>query len=396
MKYKFIGINDKGRVIRAVIHEESHWRAINKLKMKGIRCVSCKAIEEKDENLLEKKISLKDLSLLCRTLKNNLKSGIPIIATLKLTEEHIKNRSLKKVLKSILSIIEGGNTLTEALKRNSTSFPKIFLSMVTIGEESGRLEEVFEVLQRYFSEEYVRRKKLKAIISYPLLILIISAISVYIITTKLMPKFISNMRIDERSLPKITRFYIALGDILQRFSYLLIPLTLVIIILITQALKRWGGHGYLDRIKYKSIFTRGIYVRDFGCRFTMALQMIIACGIDIKNAFELLKKSEDSNYIKEIYDKAIESLEKGSVLSEVIKDFTLFPEEFTVSIFLGEESGTLEEVLLVYKEIFEEDLKERIEGFMKILGPGLILLAGLFLLSIYVAVMMPIYSMYSK
>lgn len=123
--------------------------------------------------------------------------------------------------------------------------------------------------------------------------------------------------------------------------------------------------------------------------------MIIDSGLDIKGAFQILKDGESSKFIREKYINAIDQLDSGEVLSNVIKNFQLFPEEFLISIYLGEENGTLDETLLRFNEIFEDDLKNCVDRIIKLIEPLLILVAGLFILSIYIAIMVPLYSIYS-
>lgn len=264
-----------------------------------------------------------------------------------------------------------------------------------IGEESGKLEEVFSNLEVYYTKEEKRRKTMVNVTIYPLLIFIASAIGAFIIITKFMPKFFANAGVHKSQVPAITRFYMTLADTLLNLDYLVIPIVFAFIGIALISYKKLGYGDSLDKFKHTSFFTKGICIKSFSCRFTMSLRMIITCGIDIKSAFKLLVKTEGSAFIKERYFSGIEELEKGVVLSKVIRNFNLFPEEFLVSVLLGEESGDLEQVLLRYNEIFEEELNSKIDLMVKLLEPGLIILAGLFLLSIYAAILLPIYGIYS-
>lgn len=395
MEYKFKGINDEGKIVNGSINEENQWGAINKLREDGITCISCEGESEQAEKGAEEKVSYKDIVLLSRTLKNNLKSGIPITISLKLIGNQIKRKKLALTLKKVIFYIERGSTLTEALSKCGRTFPRMFISMVSIGEESGKLEEVFSNLEVYYTKEEKRRKTMVNVTIYPLLIFIASAIGAFIIITKFMPKFFANAGVHKSQVPAITRFYMTLADTLLNLDYLVIPIVFAFIGIALISYKKLGYGDSLDKFKHTSFFTKGICIKSFSCRFTMSLRMIITCGIDIKSAFKLLVKTEGSAFIKERYFSGIEELEKGVVLSKVIRNFNLFPEEFLVSVLLGEESGDLEQVLLRYNEIFEEELNSKIDLMVKLLEPGLIILAGLFLLSIYAAILLPIYGIYS-
>lgn len=396
MEYKYKGINDTGKVVKGIIKGKSQWEAIEALRVKGISCICCESEKEGEKDSIQGKISHKDLALICKTLKNNMKSGIPITTSLNLAVKHIRKKQLIRILQRLLNYIEEGESLSEALYKFDNFFPRFFTSMVVIGEESGNLEGVFSKMETYFTNENKRKKTLINIAIYPLIIFTSAAIGAFVIITKFMPSFFSNMKIDVNEVPFITRFYMNLGKIFISLEYFLIPLILIGALIVVFLYKKAIKSGFIDRFKYTSFFTRRIYIKSFSCRFTMALHMTLSCGIDIKSAFQLLEKSEGSQFIKERYGKAREEIEKGTVLSQVISGFQLFSEEFLVSILLCEESGNLEELLFQTNEILEEELKSSVEFFMKMLEPMLILLAGLFLLSVYVAIIVPIYSIYSN
>lgn len=396
MEYRYKGVNEDGKVVKGSIFHENQRSALNELSSKGIYCIWCKGEKDSEDEDLRSKIPYRDLVFLCRTLKNNMRSGIPIITSLRMAANHIKRKKLTITLKKLIVFIEGGDTLTGALMKCGGLFSEIFISMVNLGEKSGNLEEIFSRLEVYFKREEKRRKNIINILIYPMIIFTVASLGAFILITKFMPNFFNNMKIDKNDLPFITKFYMATAEVLTKADYFIIPLVLISILLMSFYLKRIIQWSYVDKLKYTSPLIRDINIKNFCCRFTMALQMIISSGIDIKGAFLLLEDSEPSIFLKEKYSKAVEDLEKGYVLSEVIRNFELFPEEFLVSIYLGEESGNLEGTLQIFNDIFEEELKNKLDLFIKLLEPALILLAGLFLLSIYIAVLMPIYSMYSR
>lgn len=395
MEYKYKGIDNKGKVVKGFKIGENPWSVIEELKEEGISCLKCESRERSYNRLYHHKASYKDLSLLCRTMKNNLKSGIPITNSLKLSSSHIKNKELAIALKDMVKHIEGGSTLTSAFKKNDEMFSEFFVSMVNIGEKSGDLEEIFKRLEIYADREDKRNKSMVSITMYPAFIFTASIIAALVIIVEFLPKFFSNMNINIKEMPFITRFYVATAEVLSSLGILVVPIFVLLFIIFNTSYSKFKKSSSFERLKYKSIITRGICTKGFCCRFTMALHMIIESGLDIKGAFIILKEGESSSFIREKYMNAIEALEVGEILSVVIKNFELFPNEFLVSIYLGEENGTLDETLFRYNEIFEDDLKNGVDRIIKVIEPLLVLAAGLFILSIYIAIMVPLYSIYT-
>jgi|GEM_PF-5464850 len=395
MEYKYRGIDSGGKVVKGLRIGENPWSVIEELKEEGISCLKCELRESSNNKLYHRKASYKDLSLLCRTMKNNLKSGIPITNSLKLSSRHIKNKELALVLKSMVKNIEAGGTLTDAFNKNDDMFSEFFISMVNIGEKSGNLEEIFKRLEIYAEREGKRNKSIISITMYPAFIFTASIIAALVIIVKFLPKFFSNMNINIKEMPFITRFYMSTAEVLSGLGFLVVPIFVLLLIIFNTGYSKFKKSSYFEKLKYKSIITKGICTKGFCCRFTMALHMIIESGLDIKGAFHILKDGESSSFIRGKYIRAIEELEVGEVLSNVIRNFGLFPDEFLVSIYLGEENGTLDETLWRYNEIFEEDIKNGVDRIIKVIEPLLVLAAGLFILSIYIAIMVPLYSIYT-
>ena len=394
MEFKYKGLNNKRKLVRGVMICKSELEVIEYLKANDILCISC---ESRSENRLPliKKISFKELEILCRTLKNNLKSGIPIIDSLKLANKAMNKLNISFIIKEVIRYIELGNTLTEAFEKYKNVFPYIFIAMINIGEQSGSLEEVFQNLEDYFYQAEIRRKRIINVTTYPIIIFIISIIVALIIIVKFLPKFFSNMQIDMEKMPFVTRLYLSISNSLKEYKLFLLPLFIVITLLFKLIYKRIIKSESFEKFKYESIIFKKIYILSFQCNFTRALYMIIKSGIDIKKAFYIMKSSEPSEFLRRKYLNAIENLDKGVVLSKVIKDFNLFSNEFILSLMIGEENGSLEETLIMYNKIFEEDLKHSIDLGIKFTEVILIIMAGLFILSIYIAIMIPLYSIYN-
>lgn len=395
MEFRYKGINEKGKIVKGFRTGNSQWAVIEELKKQGISCIQCDAFNSNKKKYIKKKASHKDMVLICRTMKNNLKSGIPLTSSLKLAASHMKNRSLASAIDKIQSEIQCGDTLTDALKKNKDTFPEFFISMVQIGEKSGNLEEIFGRLEIYYGQEYKRRRKIISITMYPAFVFILSITVALVIIVKFLPKFFMNMNINIKEMPLITRIYMKIAEIFKSAGLMMFPIVILGMLLINMAYTKFKESENYEKFRYKSIFTGRVCKGSFYCRFTMAMHMIITSGLDIKGAFYILKDIEPSQFLREKYIRAIEDLEAGNVLSDIINGFNMFPKEFVASIVFGEESGTLDESILTYNEIFEDDLKESIDRIIKLMEPSLILMAGLFVLSIYIAIMVPLYSIYT-
>jgi len=168
MEYKYKGINEKGKIISGKIIVENHWSLIEKLKEKEIYCIKYKLMDKESTYLFKRRISEKNLSSFCRNLKNNLKAGIPLVNALKLLEEHLGDKRLCRVLNKVINNIKSGLSFTESLEEFKSVFPEFFITLIHFGEESGRLQQILDFMEKYYMKEFKRRKKIISVSIYPI------------------------------------------------------------------------------------------------------------------------------------------------------------------------------------------------------------------------------------
>lgn len=395
MEYKYKGINKKGKIVSGKILVENHWTLFEKLKKKEIYCIKYREIGKERTDLIKRKISEKNLSAFCRNLKNNLKAGIPLINALNLIEGHIGNKGLSKVIKQTTNNIKSGLSFTDSLEKFKDIFPEFFITLIHFGEESGRLQQILEFMEKYYMKEYKRKKKIITVSIYPIVLFIFTLIMGMIAICKLIPTFFASMNIENMELPYITRVYLGLSEGLNRIGLFIIPIGIGIFIggsLFYDYLKK---KGVIYNLKYRNPLMKRLEINRFCCKFTMALSMMIESGIDIKSSLILLRNCENATYIAERLDKCIEGLEKGDSLYEGMKKCDIFSRYFLSTIHIGEINGSIEEVLCSCNEVFEEELQGRLDRMTSLAEPLLIVFVGIFIGSIIMAIMSPLFSMYN-
>ncbi|MEG0132639.1 MAG: type II secretion system F family protein [Clostridium sp.] len=394
MEYRYMGINSEGKKVKGRIRADNQWLLISQLKSQDIFCIKYKEI---NENIItfQKRISQKYLGVFCKIMKNNLKAGISLITSLELVATQSDNKVLASSIDKAISYIKKGSTLKESLSNDQRGFPKLFITMISIGEESGNLQQVFQLMEKYYIKEYNRTKKLINMMIYPMFVIIVAIIMSMVIIAKILPNFFKNMNMDYTDLPKITRFYMAISNGMNKLGVFIIPLVITIIVVSCLACRYLKKNNVIEEFIYKVPLIRKFQLKKFYCRFTLSLSMMIGSGVDIKSALVALKSCEDVDYINKKLYTCIRTLEEGLGLYDGIKKLDIFPKYFLIMISMGEENGSLEEVLLTSNEEFEEDLQVNIEKVMKLIEPLITILAGMVVGSIVLAVMLPLFSMYN-
>ncbi|MEW8993019.1 type II secretion system F family protein [Clostridium sp.] len=395
MEYKYKGINEKGKIISGKIIVENHWSLMEKLKEEEIYCIKYKLMNKESTYLVKRRISEKNLSTFCRNLKNNLKAGIPLVNALKLLEEHLGDKRLCAVLNKVINNIKSGLSFTESLEEFKSVFPEFFITLIHFGEESGRLQQILDFMEKYYMKEFKRRKKIISVSIYPIglfiFVLIMGIIAIY----KLVPAFFNSMDIENMELPYITRFYLGLSKVINSLGILIVPIGIGILIGISFIHMYLKGKGITYNFKYRNPLIKNLEINRFCCKFTMALSMMMGSGIDIKSSLILLRNCEKAIYIKERLNRCIEGLERGDSLYDGLRRCDIFSKYFLSTIYIGEINGSIEEVLQSCNEVFEEELEGKLDRMTSLIEPLLIVFVGIFIGSIILAIMIPVFNMYN-
>jgi type IV pilus assembly protein PilC len=395
MEYKYKGINEKGKIVSGKIVVENHLSLIEKLKNEEIYCIKYKKLHKENTYLQKISVSEKNLSTFCRNLKNNLKAGIPLVNALNLIEEHLGDKRLCGVIGKITNNIKKGSSFTESLEQFYNVFPEFFVTLIHFGEESGRLQQVLEFMEKYYMREYKRKKKIVSVSIYPIVLFILILTMGIVAIYKLIPTFFASIDMENMKLPYITRFYMKLSMTINSIGIFIVPILIGIFIAVGFLHMHLKKIGITYNFKYRNPLIKRLEINKFCCKFTMAISMMVGSGIDIKSSLVLLRNCENATYIKERLNCCIEGLERGDSLYEGMKKCDIFSKYFLSTVYIGEVNGSLEEVLNSCNEVFEEELQGKLDRMTSLVEPLLIGFVGLFIGSIIISIMLPLFNMYN-
>ncbi len=395
MEYRFKGVNSKGKTVRGKIKAENQWTFLQALKADNIFCIDYEEVHEvKIFNSMRKKISQKTISLFCKSMKNNLKAGISLTIALDLVISQIKNKTLAAVLENVIICIKKGDSFSEALNKYRNIFSEYFINMIYIGEESGRLQEILGFLEKYYIKEYKRKKKIVNMSIYPMVLMATTMVIGIVMIVKILPTFLNSINQENYKLPFITKFYMGISKGISSLGIFIIPISIALIVSVYALHSNLKKKGLIDKFLYKSPLIKEFQMKKFCCRFTLSLSMMISSGVDLKSSLVILKSCEGI-YIRKQLSKCIGALEKGNGLHEGLKEANIFSDYFLTMIHVGEENGSLEEMITTCNEIFEDELEINMERIMALTEPLLIIFIGIFIGSIVFAIMIPIFSVYN-
>ncbi len=359
-----------------------------------IRIVSAeeKGAETRGLSFLPQRVGIKNLLIFTQELSTLVSAGLPIDRSLQILGSVTENPRLREAVKDILTRIEGGNSLAEALETHSRIFPKLYINMVKAGETGGFLEVILSRLAKYLQSSKEIRDYLVSVMIYPIILTLVSGMSLAILVTFVIPRF--------------ARIF---ADMRQT-----IPLPTQIMLWISQSAKDywWAGLGaialaYLGLKIYKQDEERSfrwdlsklrwIAVGDLIkkveiARFSRTLGTLLQSGVPILAALNLVKEISQNLAISRAIAQIHDRLREGKGISKALQESDVFPPLAVHMIGVGEETGRLDEMLNKVAETYEESVQNAVKRFVSLLEPLIILVMGAFVGFIVLSMILAIVS----
>lgn len=394
--------DDSSKVLSGHLRAQNRKVAIRYLRNQGYYVIE---IEEKKSlfNLSWyyilnrfKKVNLRELAIFLRQFATIVESGIPLIAALKLLSEEMEHSKMKATLINLRKNVEQGMYLADALEKEKHVFPEILIKMVATGEQIGVLAYVLNEMSEYFIRERKFKRELLSIISYPAIILVMTIVVGLFIVTNILPKFVNlfaKMRLEP---PLLTKILLATGTFIVEYWYLLILLFNLLVLALNWYYRQDQGRYRIDSLLLKLPIVGTLIKKIEITRFTKSLSLLSKSGLPIIQSLDTLSGIAYNSVLAKTIREAKRDIQGGMSLTATLKDNPFFSEIVIKMIKTGEETGRLEEMLLRISELYEEELREKLDGIMSILEPALMLLLGLIIIFIIFSTMMPMYQMINQ
>lgn len=390
MQYKYIATNIEGRFVKGEKNAESPQALINSLKSESLFCVHYQKKLELKAIKFYMPTSQKEIALFCKYMNTSLKAGMNICDILNLISLQFTNKKFTDLLHVIRQSIEKGNSFYEALKNYPKLFPSLLREMVYIGEESGKLQDIFCNMENYYNSSYKRNKKIISSLIYPAFTFVLTIIIGFIMIFKVLPQFTSHITNLQGELPKITKFYLGLGNCLSANGGLFVFMGVITIVVTYFILHKFFHKKDIYFIFSKLPVVGSIYKKAFYARFTYTMYILLQSGMDIISSINMAMNCEKSQWMCKILAQCSKGIEEGQSIYEALNAQDIFPKFFMGMIHIGEENGNLDNMLHTANEIFENELSASLERASALIEPILILILGIFVGTIVLAIMLPL------
>jgi len=401
MIFKYKGIDHNGKRISSSIEASGVEEAKSKLKTKKIiysEIKESKSSLDVLEKLNKREIPQDDLALFCKELSTYLKSGMTIITALKLMiDGHKSAKKFHLFLSSILTMIEEGNSLNNALTSQKVFLiPLFFTRSIKVAENSGTIKEVLLKMGVFFSSQTRLKKELKTAMAYPIFMITISFIMVAVMIAFVIPKVTSIFAETNQDLPALTTFVLSISDFLRDNYGLLIFLAIFLITIFKLSYKFWYFFTHIiDRFILIIPIVGGI-IHNFQIgRFSYITAIMLKSGVSFAEAIKLSVEVVDNLALQKVLAVASEKVVEGNKFSTslLLAKNKVIKKNFLQSVAVGEESSEVAAVLDNISTLYFEENGDKTRLILSLIEPILMLIVGGIIGVIVAAMLLPIFSL---
>lgn len=341
-------------------------------------------------------VSLIQKILFTRDLKIMLDAGISLSRAIGILATQTTNKDLSDALLDVQRGVEKGDTFSSMLAKYPKIFSPIFISMVSLGEKSGNLSSVLDQLAIQMKKDYDLMRKVKGAMYYPAVILVTMVVISIIIVGYVLPKLIEVLEEMGTTLPWTTRLFIGISKFLTTNWILTLAVIIALIVFVFILSKSHKGKKALSTFALKLPKISGLVKKVNLARFARALSSLLKSGIPIVNALKIVSDILGNKLYKEATLEASKEIKKGTSIVEVFKKHDKLFLPMVIQIMsVGEETGTLDEVLTKLAEFYEDEVDQEVTNISSIIEPILMLVLGAGVGILAVSVISPIYSLSS-
>jgi len=396
MEFKFKARSPEGKIVEGVIQGDSQDAAVASMRERGMMPITLtRSGREKGGDSFREmlhrmgSVPLRDKVIFFRQLATMIKAGVTLGNALNILVDQTKNPRLADSIRRIKMAVDGGFSLSGAL-RTRAEFNTLMVSIVSAGEEGGKLDESLDRLATFLERQDELRRKIVSAVTYPAVVILFAVFILYILVTVVMPRFSQVFRGLNVPLPTLTIQVFNFSEWMAEFWY--IPLLAIFLfgVVVSMLAKNKDTKPAMDAMKLRLPMVGDIFFKSAMARSNRTLASLVDSGVPILKSLEMTAEVTDNAVIGRAYTALRDAARKGASLGDTAKNIPVFPVMIAHMMKVGEETGQLETMLDKVAGWFEMELDEKIKRLTSILEPVLIIFVGGIVALVALAIFTPI------
>ena len=400
--FEYKGLTKDGKNTKGIIDSENLRAARQKLKKDGIFVVSIEDRKKSSNKKSSSKVKtgsvpVKDLSLMTRQLATLIKANIPLVDALTAVSEQVENHILSEAIADCKNMVNEGHSLHKALSKYPSVFSNIFISMAEAGEMSGTLDVILLRLAEFTETQADLRQRVSSAMTYPIIMLVVITLVIFGLFTSVLPKILSIFEsFPDISLPWYTQAIASISQVFVNQWYIFAGFIVGSVFLFMNWKNSTEGKKSWDGISIKLPLVGEIIKMVAIARFTRTLSTLLAGGVPMLNALDIVRNVVDNHVIALAIDEARSNISEGESIAGPLKKSNLFPPLVVHMVNIGEKTGELENMLTLVADAYDFQVKSKIDSITSLLNPIMTLLIGAVVFIIVISIIVPMFELTSK
>lgn len=342
------------------------------------------------------RIKPKDIAVFSRQLATMLKSGVPLVTAFQIIAGGLKNPRMRVMVDKIRADVESGSSLYEALHAHPVQFDELYTNLVKAGESAGVLDTILDEIATYRERIESIKGKIKKALFYPIAVIAVAIIVTAVLLIYVIPQFEGIFQGFGADLPAFTRLVLNASEALRSNGVLILVLLIAGITAIIMAKKRSPAFAHwIDRVMLKLPLVGPILEKAAIARFCRTLAITFAAGVPLVDALAIVSGATGNVVYNDAAARVREDVAVGHQLQLAMQQTNVFPNMVVQMAAIGEEAGSLDEMLLKVAEAYEEEVNNAVDALSSLLEPIIIVIVGLLVGSMVIAMYLPIFKMAS-
>jgi type IV pilus assembly protein PilC len=401
-EYQWRAVSVAGAEAKGTLEAASENAVVMKLRAQGLSPLSVVPLSKTGLNRdisipgFEKRVATKDLAVFAKQFAGLIHAGLPLMRALAILSDQTENKKLASALVAVQVEIESGKSFSSAMAAQPDVFPPLMVSLVSVGETGGFLSESLDAIARSYRADVDLQQKIKSAMTYPIIVLIIAIVGVIAMIAFVVPVFENMFASMGGELPLPTQVLV----VLSRNMAWILPVLIVLVIatwIWYQRVKNTDRfRGVVDPFLLKMPVFGSLVTKIAVARFARNLSMMLKAGVPLMQALDLVGRAANNKAIEDALQSVRESVRLGRSFSAPLAKAAVFPTMVAQMVSVGEESGSLPDMLESIADFYETEVNAASEQLTSMIEPIMMTVLGILIGGMVVALYMPMFTMYEQ
>jgi type IV pilus assembly protein PilC len=395
--FKYVAVGPDGQKIRAKADAVNLDSLRNELEARQLQVTKISRRRSFSEiEITKRKVPRADVMHFSRQVAAFVRAGIPLVEALETVRESASNPRLQEILTETAELIQVGVPFSDALDRHRDIFPTYYIGILRSAEITGRLDTVLEQLSGYIERDMEARQKIRSALTYPLVIFMMSIVTVVILVSYVLPKFVDFFKEFDAELPTVTKVLLDAAKFLENWWWAIAAGVIALVLILWRIDSTPGGRRWRDRTMLRLPVIGEVVEYNVIERFCRIIASMMHAGVPLPEAMQAAIDGTNNRVYAEALGGVRDLMLEGEGMSRPILATGLFPPAATQMIRVGEETGTLDAQMDAAADFFAKELDYKLARLTALAEPAVIVVMGVIVGFVAVALISAMYGVFNS